>query len=434
MPSESTLILPPRQERTLLYGLAAVQFTHIMDFMIMMPLGARLMEYFGITPAQFTWLVAAYGLAAATTGFIGSFLLDRFDRKHALLVLYLGFGIATLGCAVAPSFWTLLAARVVAGGCGGVAGSVVTAMVGDVVPPERRGRAMGTVMSAFPLASVLGLPTGLALSNWFDWNAPFFLIAGLSAVVWIVVARALPLIPRHRSVEHPVRQVIGLLSVAAHRRALVLSAVLVFAGGSVIPFMAPVMEVNVGIRPSQIPWIYAVGGACTFFTMPYMGRLADRHDKIHVLTTITGLAAVAVVILTNLPPVPLPVAVGCTTLFFIGMSGRFAPAMAMVTNAVEARYRGGFMSLQSAVQQTSSAVANITAGVVVTVGADGHLRGYPTAGLIALTGFALTLWLAVRLRSIAPHAARNPARVAIPPGVPPSSAPVPTQLRPRKDS
>lgn len=404
--------LPAAQERTLLYTLAAVQFTHVMDFMIMMPLGARLMTYFAISPAQFSWLVASYGLAAAVTGLIGGFLIDRFDRKRALLVLYAGFGAATFACSLSGDFWTLLAARVAAGGCGGVAGSLVTAMVGDVIPPERRGQAMGTVMTAFPLASVFGVPAGLALSNWWGWHAPFFLLATASALVWVLAWKILPAVKIAPGTGHPVRQMIELLSIQAHRRGLILGGLLVFGGASVVPFMAPTMEINVGIAASHIPWIYAAGGVCTFFTMPWLGRLSDRYDKLHVLSGITVVAVVSVLILTNLPPVSLPLALFATTFFFIGMSGRFAPAMAMVTNAVDARHRGGFMSLNSACQQAFSALANVIAGLLVVADGSGRLHGYPRAGLVAISAFIITVWLAIRLKAIAPHAARNPAPAA----------------------
>ena len=156
---------PRINERLLLFTLAAVQFTHIMDFMIMMPLGSTLMRVFAIEPDQFSHLVAAYGLAAAVTGFAGGFVLDRFDRKHALLILYSGFALSTLACALAPNYQALLFARLAAGAFGGVSSSVIVAMVGDVIPPNRRGRAMGVVMSAFPIASVLGVPFGLLLAG-----------------------------------------------------------------------------------------------------------------------------------------------------------------------------------------------------------------------------------------------------------------------------
>lgn len=414
MSTMPTVVLPPIQERTLLYTLAGVQFTHVMDFMIMMPLGARLMPDLGINPTQFSWLVAAYGMAAAATGLIGGFLLDRFDRKRALLGLYFGFGAATLSCALAGDFWTLLISRVAAGGCGGVAGSIVTAMVGDVIPPERRGRAMGTVMTAFPLASVFGVPLGLTLSNLFSWHAPFYLLASASGIVLVMAWRILPVVETPRETERPIQQMVSLLSIPAHRRGLALGGMLVFGGASVIPFMAPTMEINVGVPASQIPWIYALGGVCTFFTMPFMGWLADRHDKLHVLGWITILASISVLVLTHLPPVPLPTALLASTLFFIGMSGRFPPAMAMVTNAVDARYRGGFMSLNSACQQAFSAVANIVAGLLITTDTAGQLRGYPTAGFVALGAFAATLWLAARLKSIAPHAVRTATAANLP--------------------
>ena len=414
--------LPAREERVLLTTLAAVQFTHILDFMIMMPLGSQLMRAFGVSPTQFSWLVAAYGLSAAVTGFAAGFVLDRFDRKTALLALYAGFVVATLSCALAPTFWALLVARLAAGACGGVAGSVVTAMVGDVIPPERRGRAMGTVMAAFPLASVVGVPLGISLATWFEWHAPFFMLAGVSVITWFVASRALPAVRIARSTNSPWRQMREIVTHPVHRRAFAVAGVLVFAGGLIIPFMAPTMVANVGLTEKQLPLIYFFGGVCTFFTMPYMGRLADRHDKLHVLASISVLSVIGVLALTNLPALPLPIVLVVTTLFFVAMSGRFAPTMAMVTNAVDARYRGGFMSVASSMQQAAAGLANLTVGALVTAdAATGRIEGYPRAGLLAVGAFGTTVWLAYRLKQIAPYAARNPA----PPSAEPSGDALP---------
>lgn len=399
--------MPPKiNERFTLTMLAAVQFTHIMDFMIMMPLGSTLMRVFSISPAQFSYLVAVYGLAAAVTGFLGGFVLDRFDRKHALLVLYAGFAIATIGCAVAPTYTTLLAARFAAGAFGGLAGSIVTAMVGDVIPPERRGQGMGFVMAAFPLASVLGVPVGLTLANAFEWHAPFFLLGGLSIVVLICAARILPSLKPVQTDEHPLRRMTVILSERIHLRGLMMSAMLVFAGGCVIPFMAPAMVANVGVPESRLQYIYFAGGLATFFTTPWIGRLSDRYDKLKVLIVLSAASSVVVLILTNLGPVSLPLAMATTAAFMVAMSGRFSPAMAMLTNAIDSRYRGGFMAVNSAVQQASSALANYVAGTLVTAGVGGRLVGYPQVGLIALVCFWITVVLAWRLRAVAPHAAQ----------------------------
>lgn len=407
---------PRNHERLVLFSLAAVQFTHVMDYMILMPLGSHLMRVFDISPAQFSRLVAAYSIAAALTGFIGGFLLDRYDRKRALLFLYTGFGLSTLACALAPTYHFLLLARFAAGAFGGLAGSVVTAAASDVVPPERRGAAMGVVMTAFPIASVLGVPSGLALAGAFEWHAPFFLLAAMSLVIGLIGWRVLPPLPPHPVDTHPWQQMREICTHPIHLRGFALSAMLVFAGGCIIPFMAPSMVTNVGLTEAQLPLVYLAGGAFTFFTMPWFGRLSDRHDKLHVFATITALACAATVVLTHLPPVPVAIALVITTLFMIGMSGRFPPAMALITNSVEARYRGGFMSVNSAVQQGASALANTVAGIFVTREiVSGRLEGYPRVGYLAVLAFAAAVYLAARLRAAAPEAARPAPRAAAAP-------------------
>lgn len=404
--STSVQPLSPAKEKTALAILALVQFTHIMDFMIMMPLGSHLMRVFSIDPGQFSHLVAAYGLSAGIFGFAGGFILDRYERKHALLTLYAGFTLATLGCALAPNYHILLLARICAGACGGVAGSVVSAMIGDMIPPERRGRAMGTVMSAFPLASVAGVPCGLWLAGRFEWHAPFFLLSGLSTAILLLALRVLPHVNSHLSTAHPWTQMRAILTHRVHQRGFLLSAVLVFAGACVIPFMAPSMVTNVGLPEDELFKIYLCGGLATFGSTFFIGRLSDRYDKLHVLASVTILAAITVLIVTRLTPGPLAFTLTVTSVFFVCMSGRFAPTMAMISNAVEARYRGGFMSINSAIQQLTSGLANLTAGLLVLKSPSGQLVGYQNAGYLSLAAFAGTVVLAWWLRSAAPHAAK----------------------------
>ena len=413
----------PINEKLALSILALVQFTHIMDFMIMMPLGSHLMRVFSITPGQFSYLVATYGLAAGLCGFLGGFVLDRFERKHALLTLYTGFSLATLGCALANSYTLLLVARFAAGACGGVAGSVVTAMVGDMIPPERRGRAMSVVMSAFPLASVLGVPCGLWLAGRFDWHAPFYLLAALSAAILVLALRVLPHVRSHLTTAHPWVQMRAILTHPVHLRGFLLSAALVFAGGCVVPFMAPSMVANVGLGEDQLFEIYLCGGMATFASSFLIGRLTDRYDKLHVLAVVSVVASVAVLGVTRLVPGSIALALGSTTLFFVGMSGRFAPAMAMMANAVEARYRGGFMSVNAAIQQIASGLGNLTAGLLVTTSATGHLVGYQNAGYLSLAAFIATMLFAWRLRAAAPHAARPGGIAKLAPEVATASLP-----------
>ncbi len=398
--------LSPARERATLLTLGAVQFTHILDFMIMMPLGSQLMRVFQITPSQFTQLVACYGLAAAVSGFIGGFFMDRFDRKRALLVLYAGFGIATFACGLAPTHHWLMIARLAAGAFGGLAGSMVSAMVGDIIPPARRGRAMSVVMTAFPVASVLGVPVGLVLAGHFGWHAPFFMLGGCAGVNLLLASLALPHLRTAVLDHNPRRQMREIMSHAVHLRAFALGGVLVLAGGFLIPFIAPSFVANVGLdEKTQLPLAYVAGGLATMISMPLIGRLSDRMDRLKLFVWLSLFGSVVVLIMVRLGPSPVWVAALMMALFMIPMSGRFAPAMTMVTNAVEARYRGGFMSLNAALQQAASGLANVVAGWFVTTGPGGRLVGYPNLGYVSVACFGLAVLCAVELRRAAPHVA-----------------------------
>jgi len=409
--------LSKSRELITLVALAAVQFTHILDFMIMMPLGAQLMRVFQITPATFSHLVASYGLAAAVSGLAGGFVLDRFDRKRALLLLYAGFGLSTLACGFARTHHELLAARLAAGAFGGLSGSMVTAMIGDIIPPARRGRAMSIVMAAFPIASVLGIPAGLLLAGKYGWHAAFFFLGACALLNLIVASFALPHLRTAVRHNHPFQQMKEIVTHGIHLHAFALSAVLVMAGGCLIPFLAPSLVLNLGIGEADLPKAYAVGGLATLLSTPLVGILSDRFDRLHLLAVISSLAVGVVLVLTNLGPSSLAFACVIMALFMVTMSGRFAPAMAMVTNAVDARYRGGFMSVNSALQQAASGLGNVLAGAFISTGSNGRLLGYPALGWVSVGFFMLTVLLAARLRSAAPHVSRT-----IPAAPPPAEA------------
>lgn len=412
--------LTPRRERATLLTLGAVQFTHILDFMIMMPLGAQLMKVFNITPAQFTYLVAAYGLAAAVSGFAGGFVLDRFDRKRSLLFLYCGFGLATFACGLAPTHHWLMVARLAAGAFGGLAGSMVNAMVGDVIPAARRGSALSLVSMSFAVASVLGVPIGLLLADKFGWHAPFFMLAGCAAANLVLASFALPHIKTAVHGHEPWRQMREIVSHRIHLRAFAVGAVLVMAGGCLVPFIAPSMIANVGLTQVQLAYAYCAGGLCTIVSMPIVGRLSDRMDKLRLLGWMSAAAVFVVLVLTRLGPSPVAIACAVMASFMVTMSSRFTPAMAMVTNAVAARYRGGFMSVNAALQQAASGFGNIIAGIFVTRDAAGRLIGYPLLGYAAIGFFILTYLCAAELRDAAPHVSA-PATDTVEP-VPPVEA------------
>ncbi len=392
--SHSTL-----REGPLLAVLAVVQFTTMLDFLIMMPLGPQYMRVFDINPAQFGTIVSAYAICAGIAGLISGTFLDRFDRRHSLLILYTGFGLATLACALAPGYLSLTAARGLAGAFGGVSNAVILAIIGDVIPEQRRGRAMGIVMSSFSVASVLGVPIGLYLANTFSWHAPFFMLAAVSALVlagqWFFV----PHIKSKSSHTHaaPVAHLVQIISGPGHLRAFAFIGAVVLTGFQVIPYISPYMVLNVGLLETELPYIYLAGGLCTIFSMNIIGRLADRFGKRRLFTIMAICAAASTLLLTNLPRVGTPLAITATTVFMICMSGRFVPAMAIMTSAVEQRLRGGFMSVCSAVQHIASGLGSYIGGLILVETNTGRLHGYNTIGYLSAALALISLVLCYRL-------------------------------------
>lgn len=380
--------------------------------MIILPLGPDLMRAFSITPAQFGRMIAAYSLAAAVAGFFAGFVLDRLPRRETLLVLYAGVGVFTLACAVAPTFPYLVTARALTGLCGGVAGSVVTAMVADVVHPARRGRGMAVVAAALPVAQVLGMPAGLGLAAKFGWHAPFWFIGITSLGVLLAALFVLPAVRSERAVAPPLRQMREILTHRVHARGFALSGVLLFGGAMVAPYMAMSMEINGHLGKTDIMWMYACGGGVVLFTTNLFGWLSDRFDKVRVLGCISFFTMLSVSIITRWEAAPLGVTLVFTTLFFVSMSGRFAPAMSLVSNAIEPKYRGGFMSVNAAVQQACASLAHLAGGALMMVTKDGageivKIEGYGNVGVFSVVMLLASLFLAMWLRRAAPWAARN---------------------------
>lgn len=393
-----------KREKLLLFTLAAINFTHIVDFMIMMPLGPQLMRLFDISPQQFSALVSTYTFSAGVSSFIGAFVLDRFDRKKTLMIAYLGFVIGTFACALAPNYQLLLSARIVTGAFGGVISALILSIIGDVIPEFRRATAIGIVMGAFSAASVVGVPFGLFMANQYSWHAPFIFLGILSSVILGLIVASMPKLQGHmvRDTAHPSPRAI--LSKLAHNgnqlSALCFTVMLVLGHFSIIPFLSPYMVANVGFRESDLTYIYLIGGAVTIFTSPMIGRLADRIGKPRVFMMFALLTLIPVFALTNLPKTALPLALMVTTIFFVTSGGRWVPATTMITSTVTPQSRGSFMSINSSVQQITAGIAASIAGVIVTKDASGELVNYQYVGYLAIVVSLLGIIVSRRLRAI----------------------------------
>ncbi len=393
-------------ERYLLLTLAGIQFSHILDFMIMMPLGPVLIKAFGISTHQFGLLVASYSFSAALSGLLAATFIDRFERKRLLLTVFGLFGVATLACGLAPSYAMLLVARGLAGTFGGVMGAMVQTIVGDAIPFARRARASGIVATAFSLSTVAGVPLSLWLANHFQWRAPFILIALLTMLFIFVAARILPELRYHISPStssgqakraHPLSAMFEVLRDPNHLRALLFSGLLVFSGFTVIPYITIYAVGNVGISLHDIPFIYLAGGMATLITARQIGHWADLRGKIRIYRLVALAALLPLFAVTQIGVAPLWMWLVCTTAFFVLVSGRMIPAMAIITSAAQPKLRGTFMSLNATVQSLSMGLATTLAGFIITQNDAGQIADYGLVGFVAITGNVLAILFVSRI-------------------------------------
>lgn len=390
-------------ETVLLLILSAINFAYILDFVIVMPLGPQLMRIFQIDATQFALVVSSYTISAGLCGFAGIFFIDRFDRKKALLTSFGGFTVGTLLCALAPDYLFLLLARIVTGLFGGVISALVYSIVGDYIPYERRGSAMGKVMAAFAVASVMGVPIGLWLAAEFSWHTPFLALGLFSAVVFFAALIGLPAMRSHlqeKQVLKPWFILKSILTNANQLRALILMMLMMLAGFTVIPFISPYFVSNVGMTELELVYNYLVGGGCTFITSQIIGRLSDKYGKRQLLVVLCIVSVVPILLVTHLGVTPLPLAVAASTLFFILVSGRSVPGLALITSTVRPEHRGSFMSFNSAVQQLSAGLATLIAGIIITVGVDGQLYHFGWVGILASVVSILTIPLVRRIKPV----------------------------------
>jgi len=401
------------KEKIILLLLAAVNFTHIMDFMIMMPLGNFLMPHFKISSRSFSMLVAAYTFSAGIAGFLAAFFVDQFDRKRVLLFGYTGFLLGTLCCAIAPTYGLLLAARIVAGTFGGLIGAQVLSIVADLVPYERRAAAMGMIMAAFSVASVFGVPFGLYLSNHFNWHAPFIFVVALGIILIPLIVRYLPAMNKHLHEDrvriHPLVLVKDIVKDRNQLLALALSATIMMGHFMIIPFLNPFMEFNMGFSKTQTPMIYLVGGTLTFFSSPMVGKIADKLGKFRLFSFMAMLCVIPIAVITNLPQIPFAFVLCVTGFWFVVSSGRSIPAQAIISNVVPAERRGSFMSFNASVQQMFVGLASVIAGIVVSKNPDNTITNYPVTGYLSIAITLLSLLVGYQLnKRIGKRQSTNP--------------------------
>ncbi len=392
------------KEKILLFILAAIQFTHIVDFMIVMPLGPQLMRLLEINPQQFALMVSSYTFSAGVVGFLFAFVADKFDRKKVLLFAYVCFTIGTFSCGFANSYEFLLAARILTGAFGGVMNALVYSIIADAFPFERRGAAMGVVMASFSFAAAIGVPLGLFLASFADWHLPFHALGVAGVVITGGIYYYIPSLHAHIGKGGTDKRIFDfLLNIGRTPNlliALLFMFLLVMGQFVVIPFISPYMVSNMGVTEKQLTYVYLFGGGATFFTSPWFGKLSDKYGKPKVFTIIAMLSIIPLFIVTNSQVTPLWIVLTVSVFFFVTISGRMVPGMTMITSAVEPQHRGSFMSINSAVQQFSSASAAMIGGMIVITEEGGRMLNYQYAGYLAIAATLLSIMVGSKVKAV----------------------------------
>ncbi len=348
--------------------LAVLQFTIILDFMILSPLGDLLLKSLDISTSQFGSVVSAYAISAGISGFLTAGFADKFDRKKLLLFFYIGFIVGTVFCGLAYSYHTLLLARIVTGIFGGVVSSISMAIVTDIFSLQQRGRVMGFIQMAFAGSQILGVPIGLLLANNWGWHSTFYMVAGLAALVGLAVVIKLQPLTSHLKLQHDrnaLQHLWQTIQKKNYRIGFLATAMLSLGGFMLMPFTSAFIVNNVHISQEQLPVIFFCTGISSIIIMPVIGRLSDKIDKFKLFTIGTFVAISMVLVYTNLTPVPIWIVIGINMIMFMGIMSRMVPATALNSAIPDAYDRGAYMSVNSSLQQMAGGFAAMFAGLVV---------------------------------------------------------------------
>ncbi len=400
------------QKRVLLL-LAFIQFSIVLDFMIISPIGDILMKTLSIGTTEFGLVVSAYAFSAAIAGIVAAGFMDRFDRKKLLVWFFSGFIIGTLACALSHNYVQLMLARIVTGIFAGVSSAALFTLVIDIFAPHQRGRAMGVVQMGFGVSQVLGIPLSLYVATHLGWEASFVAIVILALGILLAIGLILQPVTAHLAQQHdknPFAHFVRVLSNADYRIGFAAIMFLAIGGFMLMPFTAPFLINNVHITAEQLPLIYLSTGLLSLVMMPLMGKFSDRYNRFKLFTIGSLGAVVMVFIYTNLSVTPLWIVIVVNILLFTCILSRMTPAMALNSMVAKPEDRGAYMAISSSLQQTAGGVGAFAAGLVI-VQQDAHspLQHFDWLGYIAMGIFILCIFLVGRVNKLLESRKLSPA-------------------------
>ncbi|TAH26414.1 MAG: MFS transporter [Cytophagales bacterium] len=387
-------------EWQILLLLAAINFTHTMDFVMVIPMGPKLIKELHISANEVGHIISSYTLCAAIFGLLGASIIDKIERKKALLISFLGLILGTFLCAWSSNYIELLIARGFAGASGGIMSSMVYTYVGDYIVEQKRGRATGIVMNSYSIASILGIPLGLMLANQFNWNSPFYYLSILGLFLLILSFFILPKIDSSPINKTASKIYTELLSNNNALWALLFMVLLTISGFAVIPFISTFVVSNAGLPENYLMYMYLISGIINFFAGPATGKLADKFGKNIIFSYTALLSAIPVVIFSYLNNASIPYIFTITTLMFLLFATRYVPAMAMITSSIDKDKRGGFLTISNSVQQLMMGVSTYIVGLFIISNPDGTISGFSIGAFISAIAVIISVAIAKKIKII----------------------------------
>lgn len=381
--------------------LALLQFTIVLDFMVLAPLGDYLMKSLSMTPKGFGLVVSSYAFSAGASGILAAGFADKFDRKKLLLFFYTGFIVGTLCCALATNYEMLLGARIVTGLFGGVIGAISMTIVTDVFEVHQRGRVMGIVQMGFAASQVLGIPIGLYFANIWGWHSSFLMIVVLAILIAIAILIKVKPIDKHLAIQldkNPFLHLWHAVSNRSYQTGFIATAFMSVGGFMLMPFGSAYLINNINITEEQLPLVFMFTGLASIVVMPLIGKLSDRTDKFWVFTGGSLLAIALILVYTNLTPVPLWQVIVINVVLFMGVMSRIIPATTLTMSVPDLKDRGAFMSVNASLQQVAGGIAALCAGLIVTQKTKSSpLEHYDILGIVVSVLILLCIFLVYRV-------------------------------------
>ena len=391
-------------QRWVIFILAVTQFTVILDFMIMSPLGDFMMKSLSMKPAAFGIAVSAYAFSAGLSGLLTAGFADRYDRKKLLIFFYTGFIVGTIFCGLSHNYVQLVAARIFTGLFGGVIGSISLAIISDLFTLQQRGRVMGFVQMGFGASQVLGVPIGLYVANLWNWEAAFLLVAGIAIFTAVLLVFKLPSIRAHLALQQDksaFKHLWHTLKKRDYRIGFSAMAMLSIGGFMMFPFGSAFAVNNIGVSAEQLPQLFFISGISSLVIMPVIGKLSDRISKFKIFTVACIWMMVMVLVYTNLSLTAFWIVVILNILMMMGIMSRMIPATALVSGVPDMEDRGAFMSVNASMQQIAGGVAAVVAGLIVVQDhKSAPLQHYDIVGYLVIAITLLSIYVMSRVSKI----------------------------------